>query len=115
MPGPSQVKSHQWCHPSAMVLWLHMPMQDDFPPGSAVGFGPIRMSRFGMRQRTISFLPWAEFGAVCVPALALLLHRAWHWRSFPPHRLLKLVLIAGLLLAIISQCVKSAQELSPRH
>lgn len=51
---------------------------------------------------------------MCVSALARLPHRAWHMRRFPPPGLLKLVLIAGLLLAIISQSVKSAQELSPR-
>lgn len=51
---------------------------------------------------------------MCVSALARLLHQAWHLRRFPPPGLLKLVLIAGLLLAIISQSVKSAQELSPR-
>lgn len=54
-------------------------------------------------------VPWAGVdNAMCVPALARLQHRAWHLRSFPPHGLLKLVLIAGLLLAIISQSVKSA-------
>ena len=56
-------------------------------------------------------------GQRLVPRVSLPQHgccaRDWHLRGFPPRRLLKLVLIAGLLLAIISWSVKSAWQLSP--